>query len=631
MLIQMRSKFAKVLTFILFFFLIMSFAVWGIGDIFRTGTPTAAVATVGDTEINQVEFSRALTREMNNLRQISRGQIDFAQAQALGIVDQVLQDLITRALFNQQAADLRMLVTEEQVKRRIGEEPSFKNHLGDFEPQRFFQILRSNNMSEQEFIEVLSRDVTRQQIIEAVVSASKAPRVVAQALYAYQQEQRVAETIPVKRADLGPVATPSEAQLQAVYADRSNVFMAPEYRSLSVIYLDAAAMAPAITVSEEELSAEFEARRDEFQQAERRNVRQIVFSGEADAQTAKTRLDAGESLEQVAQQMLGREPVDLGPVTENELAGPLPELAQAVFALETTQTTAPVKTALGWHIAQIDEIEPGEEANFDEVRDELRSDMAMRQAVDDMIATANKLDDELGSGASLEEAAEVLGLQVQKIESLDQNGLDASGVAVSGVPAGADFISTVFDTSVGEASLLIESDDGNYFVARIESQTAAAVRPYEDVREQVIALWGDLELDRMGRERAEALAERARGGEDLAGIAEAEKLPHRLTDPMTRARGEVEGARTRALAAKLFEVKVGEVAVIEDAEGHVVVKLTEVRSADPEAAGEAVAQGGAQIDRALRSDILSGFISTLRAEFAVSINERVVQNTTASF
>ena len=133
MLIQMRSKFAKLLTFILFGLLILSFAVWGIGDIFRTDTTVAAVATVGDTEIDQNEFSRALNREMNNLRRISRGQIDFAQAQALGIVDQVLQDLITRALFQEQASEMRLLVTDAQIKQRIRDEPSFQNHLGDFE------------------------------------------------------------------------------------------------------------------------------------------------------------------------------------------------------------------------------------------------------------------------------------------------------------------------------------------------------------------------------------------------------------------------------------------------------------------------------------------------------------------
>ena len=43
MLIQMRSKAAKAVTFLLFALLILSFAIWGIGDIFRVTQQTAVV------------------------------------------------------------------------------------------------------------------------------------------------------------------------------------------------------------------------------------------------------------------------------------------------------------------------------------------------------------------------------------------------------------------------------------------------------------------------------------------------------------------------------------------------------------------------------------------------------------
>ena len=97
MLIQMRTKVAKVLVGLLFSLLILSFAVWGIGDIFRTGGQVAAVAEVGGIKITQAEFSRELGREMNTLRQRFGGNFDIAQAQALGIVDQIVQQMITRA------------------------------------------------------------------------------------------------------------------------------------------------------------------------------------------------------------------------------------------------------------------------------------------------------------------------------------------------------------------------------------------------------------------------------------------------------------------------------------------------------------------------------------------------------
>ena len=630
MLIQMRSKAAKAVTFLLFALLILSFAIWGIGDIFRVAPQGAVVAEVGAVNITRNEFSRDLSRELNNLRQRFGGQFDIAQAQALGIVDQILEQMITRALFEQQAQDLRMLVDVDQVRRRIRELPVFQNELGEFDRFRFEQILRANSLSEAQFVATLSNDIMRQQIIEAVTGASAAPRALAEALYAHQEERRVAETLRVSADDLPALGEPSAEDLERVREEHANRFQSPAYRNITLIQIVAEDLAKEVTVSEDELREEFESRREEFGVPETRGVQQMVLADEAAALAAKALLAEGRAFPEVSQSILGRSPVDLGMVSRNDLDVQLPELAEVAFALDAGAVGGPVESPFGWHILQVNTIEPGKAPDFEAAREELTRELALREAVDAMVATANDLDQELGDGASFEDAAELLQLELRDIPAIDAAGKDPEGKAVGGLPPLGEFSPVAFETEVGGESLLIETRDGDFFAVRVNSVTPAATRPLEEVRDQVAALWKDLEQDRLTRERAEALAKRIRDGESLAAVAESEGLTVTMTEPIARRQTESAGLASRELSAKLFEIAKGEVTTAPADNGYVVAKLTEIQPADLAAGTEAVDGLQDSLAQSLQSDLLAGFVETLRERVGVSINDQVVRETTST-
>jgi peptidyl-prolyl cis-trans isomerase D len=631
MLIQMRSMVAKVLVGLLFGLLILSFAIWGIGDIFRTGQQATAVAEVGGIKITQAEFSRDLAREMNNLRQRFGVDFDVAQARALGVVDQTVEQLITRALFEQQADDLRMIVGEDEVRQRIFEQPAFRNEQGVFDRFRYEQILRSNGLSEAQFVADLSSDIKRQYIINAIAGTATTPEALAKTLHGYQQERRIAETLRIGRDNLPELPVPSAADLDTVHRDHADRFQAPEYRSVTLIHLQAEDLAKDISLSEEDLREEFEVRREEYRVPERRAVQQIVYPDEAAAQAAQALLKEGRSFQEVAQSTLDRSPVDLGVLSREELAAQLPELAEGAFALEQGWASDPIESPFGWHVLHVAEITPGSEPDFESVREELAADLAMREAVDQMVETANELDLELGSGATFEEAAELLQLELRRLPDIDAAGKDPAGTAIPDLPPLDEFGQTVFQTEPGQESLLIETRDGNYFALRVDGVTPTVTRPLDEVRDQVAALWGDLEQDRLSRGRAEALAKRIEDGESTQAVAEAEGLSVTVTDPVTRQQTETAGLPSAELAAKLFEIDKGEVTIAAAQNGYLVAKLIEIQAVDLSAESEAVKRLQNTLATSLRSDLLSGFISALREQMGVQIYESVVEETASTF
>ena len=117
----------------LFGMLILSFAIWGIGDIFRGSTQDTAVAEVGGSEIDVQFFNQHLRRDINRLQNQFGGRIELEQIRALGIVERLLRDLISGTLLDEQASNMGMVISQDQLKERIVSQPMFQDEAGNFD------------------------------------------------------------------------------------------------------------------------------------------------------------------------------------------------------------------------------------------------------------------------------------------------------------------------------------------------------------------------------------------------------------------------------------------------------------------------------------------------------------------
>src|SRR5919204_5172548 len=98
MLQAIRSKAGSFIVKLLFGLLILTFAIWGIGDIFRSRSSDTTVATVGGRAIRADELQTALRRALEQLSARFGSGIDMQQAKQLGLVGETLNQLIHRSL-----------------------------------------------------------------------------------------------------------------------------------------------------------------------------------------------------------------------------------------------------------------------------------------------------------------------------------------------------------------------------------------------------------------------------------------------------------------------------------------------------------------------------------------------------
>ncbi|MEQ9332674.1 peptidyl-prolyl cis-trans isomerase [Thalassobaculum sp.] len=619
MLQFIRSKVTSIFVKILFVLLIVSFAIWGIGDVFF-GSPAGKVAVeIGDDV-------RYTTQEVAEQFEQSRRRLGVPltaeQAMQLGLLDQVIQDMVTEGLMLAAVKSLDLSVGTDRVVQFV--RSRFVDQAGNFDRARYQTVLANNGWSEEEFVSRLRQDFTRRQLIDALIAVDAAPQPIVDRLFAYREEKRVAQVVSIPASVIPEPAAPEAAALESFYDANKSRYEEPEYRTVSWAQVSPTAVAKGIDIPESELRAAYDERAGQLSNPERREVRQILFETQDAAASARARIEGGEDFAAVAKDSTGVDEasLDLGMLTRDGLPD---GTADAVFRLVQGEVSQPVESPFGWHLFRVERIQPGSTTSFEEARDRIRDELAHDRALDQVYETANRLEDALAGGATLEEAAKSLELPVSKVVGLSRSGARKGGGTAEGLPGG-QFTQLAFETAQGQQSSLGEGENGGFFVLRVDAVEAPRTPGLDEIRDRVLADWKAERRLELAEEKADALAEKVRGGGDLKDLAAAEQLPTAELPAMTRAgRGLPEGY-PGTLPATLFGLSAdGDVAVTADDSQAVVVRRQQVLPADQTAKTEVREAIANQIAQGVESDVIELLLADLRSRLGVTVDKASVQ------
>ena len=513
MLQTLRSRAAGTVAKILFSVLVLSFAVWGIGDyaFLRRGDPTAV--TVGSTKVTATELGTAFRREVDRLRQ-QIGELDPAVARQFGLMDRVVDRVVAQALFDQAASSLGLRIGNDLVRMRILNDATLRGPDGNFDRNAFLEVLQRAGYSEDSFVALVRSQVAQALLTDPLAQGIEVPDVVVDRLYRYRNEKRTGEVLLVPAATFTDVGQPDVADLEPIYEDDRERYTTPEYRDLTVVRIGADEMAKKVQVDDAEVLAEFNRRKPELSVAERRDVEQILLKDEESAKTAAAKIAAGEDFIAVAQEVASQTPetTKLGSI---DRSGLLPDLAAAVFALEEGKSSEPVRSPFGWHLFRVTKIEPGREPAFEDLKDIVRDFLARQEAGAIAAKETAKLEDALGARASLEDAAKLIDVPVVKIPEVSAAGLTSAGEAAAIFLNAADVLGAVFDTPEGRETPVLEARSGAYFVVRVDKIVPSRLKPLDEVLTDVEEQWRTRKRSEAAKARAEKILEAVRGGQKL--------------------------------------------------------------------------------------------------------------------
>lgn len=622
MLTAIRTHTKSLVVKILAGLLVVSFAVWGIEDMFTLATSSASpIFEVGSLEGDEDVIRDEVRRQIRRLRPMFGNQFTVDQAKALGIVESVVQRQIDDTALRLASQGMGIEISDDLVSKEIRNTPGFQA-FGSFDQARFLRILNENLMTEARYIAAIRGELSNNQLLDSFTSKT-APKMLVDSVYRHRQEKRIAETIVVSDSTQQKISEPDQPTLIGYHKDKASLFTAPEYRALSVVRLDAADLAGEILVANNEVKEAYEARVDEFTTPETRNVKQMIVAEEADAKRASEALSQGRDFAAVAMGIakMDATAIDLGRVGRADM--PFPELTDAVFALKSGESSAPQKSPLGWHVFSVNGIQLGGTKTFDGVKDRLTKDIAMEKAIDSLFELANKLEDSLGGGATLEETASQLNLKVVKFDAVDRSGKGKDSKPISNLPGG-DFIGIAFSTEEGAESPLSETGNDGYFVLRVDGITAPVLKPLDTIKAEVIQAWKDEKRAEKSKQAATAIVARVNSGTLLNAIASEMGLEIMTSPALTRQPGKNSGGLPQPLVDKIFSLSKGEAAMARSGSGYAVGRLKEVTTAVPAADKEGLDKISDQLGLALQEDIFTQLAGGLRDRYGVTVNRQAI-------
>src|SRR5262249_26494208 len=605
--------------------LIVSFAIWGIGDIFR-GFGRSGLAKIGKTEIGIEQFRQMYNDRLQQLgRQIGR-PISPDQARALGFDRQLLGQVVAETALDERSRQLGLGLSDAEVARRITEDPTFRGFNGQFDRSRFDQLVRSAGYTEARYAAEQRRVSLRRQLADTVTAEVTPPKSMAELINRYEGEERSIEYVVLDRAKAGEIPAPTPEELGSYFEGRKILFRAPEYRSGVCLVLSVADAVPWVPASDADARAGYDQQRARYVTPERRQVQQIVFPTMDEARAASERLAASTTFAALAAERGMKDAdIDLGLVTKAEMVDRA--VGDAAFALKEGEPSQPVQGRFGVAIVQVTKIQPEQVRSFEEAAPEIKREMATDRAKEEVQTRYNKVEDERAGGAQLSELAQKVGLTAHTIEAVDRSGRDPDGKAVT-LPPGVDMLPNIFSSNIGVENDPLQLPGGGYVWYDVAGGTPSRERTLDEVKDRVEARWRDDQVVDRLKKKAQELVDQLKGGKSMADIAAANDLKVDTATGLKRNKPS-EGISTNLLE-EVFRTSKDAVGVGEgqNPTERDVFRVTAITVPSLDAGSAEAKRISDDIKRSIADDLMGQYVVRVQNDVGVNINQAAVRQVT---
>lgn len=618
---NLRKGAARLFGMILMGLLVISFAIWGIADIFR-GYGSQTLIRVGDTDITPQEYTRAQQDVLRVMSADAGRSLSLQEARESGLENRVLERLIGGAAVDSHAKDLRLGVSDKALLEGIMKDPAFQDSTGNFSAITFRQALRNLGLSEQGYLASERERNLRRQLLATVGKTSATSQVFLNALNNFNNETRSLRYVIVPETAAGSIPEPTEEDLKRFYDNHHAKYTQPEFRKIGVLVVTPETVKEQVKISDEDLKAAFEREKDKLGTPERRRVQQISFADNAAANAAYEKIQAGTDFVALAkEQGLSESDIDLGLLKRAEMADAA--IANAAFKLEKDKVSEPVAGQLGRTVLlRVTEIQPGKIVTYEEAKPELEKKILKDRAQGAIFDLHDRIEDERASGTQLSEVADKFKLTYQIFDQVDRKGQTPDGKTVD-LPQKTELLNAAFATDAGVENDPIDAKDQGLIWYEVLGVTPQQLKPLDQVKEEVKKDWRlDEQRTRLAKYTEDLVKQLTAGKtlEELGKELNTEVLP---TEPLKRS-----GLTVNVLPAAVsqaFALPQGGYGSAPSGvgEARIVFQVDKVTPPPPlnEPSLKALER---QLKLFIGEDIIGEYFSALESRYGVTVNQKAL-------
>ncbi len=539
----------------------------------------------GDDIVAEIGKDTLTTRDVQQLiQQRMQGQRvppDMLQFFAPQLIDQAIAD---RAIAYE-AQRMGFVVTDADVAYAIRSIPN----LGTLPPDQYRNAIESMGMSVPEFESNLRKKLYDLRLQDAALSGIVVTPKEVEQEFARRNEKLKLEYIAFDPNKIKAEVKPTDEQLKAYFGRVTNAFVTPETRTFGLVVVDPDRVAASMEVTDAQLQQYYDSHKDQFRTPERVRVRHILLmtQGKPKEQVDKIKLQAEDLLKQIKAganfaelaKKYSEDPGskanggDLGWVVRGQT---VKNFENTAFSLKPGEMSNVITTEYGFHIIQVMEKQDARLQPFDEVKNQIATDIKKNSVNDRVQNLADQARAEIAKAPqNAAQIAQQLGLSYAQADNL-KNG---DPMPIIGVDKQTD--EQVFSMAKGEVSPVTQA--GNRLVVVVLSDVHKPhPATFAEVESQVRARFVNDEANKIVADRSKQAADMLKSnGGDLQAVAKKFGLEVKTSDFFTR-QGAAEGIGSASYFVDYFSKPVGSIiGAVNVGPQTVVCKIAAKEAADP--------------------------------------------------
>ena len=615
-----KNSILKIIFGTLLTILIISFGMWGTEDLVGVTQKQSTVATVGKIDVSAQEFYSLYSRQTEEIRKLLGSSLDIKKSREFGYVDRALSSLINRALFNNEALQLGLSVSDINVRDKILRDDAFKDDLGQFSELVFRQLISESGYTEDSYVEGTRQDLAREQMVETISTSLIIPNIMKNSLSKYNLEERTVDYLTIK-VEEEKFTKPSNEKIRKYYEENKSDFMSKEFRSAETLLLDAKEYAKKSTVTDEEIKLLYEERKELLVEPAQKYLHQIIVDSKSDVESISKKVNFN-NFTSTAKTManLTEDDIDLGWNTKNDLPD---EIIDATFSLKKGEISKPIESSFGWHILKIIDSKERKEVSYEEVKKQFENELLLEKGKEAVFDLQDELEDLLASGNTFEEISKILEVKMIVADKIDNEGIKQNK-EVNNEFQDERILRTIFNQKINEEGNIIDIDKDEGLAISlvtdiINPRQLTLDESNELVRKKLIF---DLKL-KNAQDKAEKIKNEISNGKSFKDVANKYKLEIKGVKPFTRVLPD-SSELPIPLISKIFDSNLGDINIEKRGNSEIIIAKTAEILDNLSSDEKEIKEFTKKIKDDLTIDLLAQFSEALRKKYKITINDDVI-------
>ena len=482
MLRALRNKSQSFLFKIFLVLIVIGFAAWGVGDL--TGNKIPPIFKSNDFEISYEQ----IINDFNKTRNTNTGMINVQTAIQNGFLNNVLVRNKAKLILKQESQYLDLAVPRTIIKKQISNNENFKelkNNRNIFSEKKFNNLLRNNNITEEDYVQNLQLEILNNKIFEHIYNIKFYNKSFSRDFYNWQNRE----------LDLNYIFTPylkkvnepiDDNSKKTYYEKNKNDFKIPKLRNLSYISFTPNLFYNEIFLTDDQVKVSYNERISEFKKLETRNYFQVIFKTEEKAYNFYNNVKKNNDFINQAKLLnINETDIKFDKITKNDLSK---NIKDKIFQTYKTGLMKPFKTNFGFHVVQINKIDKEKIKSVNEVSDIIKKDLTYNLAMEKLYEKIELINDLAFSGNNLSEIIElskIKNLKINKLLNVSRDGKIFTNFKPKNSNLDKKILNKLWKLELNEVSELLEINENEFMLVNIDNEIEEKQLTYPDAEKLV--------------------------------------------------------------------------------------------------------------------------------------------------